>query len=66
MFLKVENPIGQVRCSQCYPSRPAGSNANPICPKLVLSGHNETPTMRHHLIVDQCVPGVLFFFKFHF
>ncbi|CAA9993392.1 unnamed protein product [Nesidiocoris tenuis] len=28
---------------------PAGSNANPICPELVLSGHNETATTRHHL-----------------
>ncbi|CAA9996939.1 unnamed protein product, partial [Nesidiocoris tenuis] len=29
---------------------PAGSNANPICPELVLSRHNETATIRHHLV----------------
>ncbi|CAB0020698.1 unnamed protein product [Nesidiocoris tenuis] len=49
-----------------YPSRTAGSNAGPICPELMLSGHNETASIRHHLIVHQCAPVVLLFLIFIF
>ncbi|CAB0011424.1 unnamed protein product, partial [Nesidiocoris tenuis] len=44
---------------RCTGNNHHGSNANPICPELVLLGHNEMATMRHHLIVHQCVPGNL-------